>query len=81
MGIVTNDPSSLELLASLRHEELDRIIELARANGMLRRAPSLRQRLSTISGVASNHLGRTPRFSAERERERSRARERALHPR
>ena len=81
MGIVTNDPSSLELLANLRHEELDRIIELARASGTLHRAPSLRQRLTTIGGFASNHLGRTPGFSAERERERSRARERALRPR
>lgn len=81
MGIVTNDPSSLELLASLRHEELDRIIELARTSGTLQRSPSLRQRLNTIGGFASAHLGRTPAFSAERERERSRARGRALHTR
>ena len=81
MGIDTNDPSSLELLATLKHEELDRIIELARANGTLHRTPSLRQRLSAATGFASDHLGRTPGFGAERERARSRARERALRPR
>jgi hypothetical protein len=81
LGIVTNDPSSLELLATLKHEELDRIIELARASGTLHRSPSLAARLGAATGFASDHFGRTPRLSADREHARSRARGRALHPR
>ncbi|MGH2632309.1 MAG: hypothetical protein ACRDG3_02760 [Tepidiformaceae bacterium] len=78
MGIVTNDPHSLELLANLKHEELDRIIGLARANGLLHRAPTLGQRLGSAWQFASGHLTRKPGFGTARERQR--ARERALRP-
>lgn len=79
MGIVTNDPSSLELLAKLKHEELDRIIDLARASGTLRRSSSLGQRLSSTSRAASAHLTRKPGLRTVRERERALLR--ALRPR